>query len=78
MLKKHRLTMTASDGTRETWRYWRETVCWVRSMRKPVMVTVWRLEAPDGCVRTLETTWRDSVPRIEAIAANHGLTVRVS
>lgn len=62
---KNRLTMCDAGGKAHTWRYWKEGQFWM-------------LEAPDGYKRTLEKTWRDSVPRIQAIAENHGLTVVVS
>lgn len=38
----------------------------------------WFLRDHTGYIRTLEATWRDSVPRILAIAANHGFAVNVS
>jgi hypothetical protein len=38
----------------------------------------WFLVDHDGYRRTLEATWRESVPRIRAIAENYGFTVEVS
>lgn len=63
---KANLTATYA-GVRYTWRYWYD------SQRR-----VWMLEDPERYVRALETTWRDSVPRIRTILANYGMEAEVS
>jgi hypothetical protein len=55
------------DGTRTLWKFHKDTG-----------YNRWALVAPDGYTRFLEDTWVGSVPRIKAIADNHGCTVEVS
>ena len=68
MNRKNCFTATASDGTKFTWRFWYDS-------RTPA---AWMLQDHEGYVRTLERTWRDSVPRIQATVANYGLTAEVN
>lgn len=61
------IKMIDADGKAQTWTLWK---CRVSGY--------WKLTAPDGYVRALERDWAGSVPRIHAIAENHGLRTRMS
>ena len=63
--KKKNFTAKDADGKRYTWKYWRRAGWWM-------------LEDPHGYVRTLEKTWRDSLPHFHLILENHGLTANIS
>lgn len=53
------------DGNRYTWKFWRDAGYWF-------------LQGPDSYMWTLEPNWLDSVPRIQGILENHGLTAAIS
>lgn len=42
------------------------------------LIKAWILGDYTGYIRVLESTWRDSVPRIQMILANHGMTAEVN
>ena len=65
MNKKFTITAKDSNGRKESWRFWHDGAFWF-------------LQGPDAYVRTLEKTWRDSVPRIHSILENYGLAAEVS
>lgn len=66
-LKVTRFTAKDADGAEYTWGFWRCR-----------LTGYWFLRAYDGYVRCLAATWRDSVPRINGILANHGMTAEIS
>ncbi len=67
-MKKQMLLAYDAQGKRYQFKFWRDTL-------RPAY---WMLEDYTGYVRTLETTWLASVPRIRLIVANHGMTCEVS
>jgi len=68
MLRATILLARDSAGKAYRWRFWRDA-------RPPAY---WMLADHTGHVRTLETTWAESVHRIRVILSNHGLTAEVS
>ncbi len=40
--------------------------------------SLWYLKDPDGYIRSLESSWVDSVPRIQMVISNHGQTSEVN
>lgn len=78
-MSKAKLTVADAEGNKYSWRFWRETgMTWVCTGRKPRRLDAWMLEDHEGCVRTLESTWADSVPCIRMILENYGLTANIS
>lgn len=64
--KKTRFTAT-QNGQRFTWKFWYDSTA-----------RLWFLEDYEGYVRTLESTWVDSVPRIRTVLANHDMVAEIS
>jgi len=65
---KKRTRFTATDPNtdeKQTWAFFKDGAWWV-------------LRDASGYERTLEKTWRDSVPRILLILDNHGFTANIS
>lgn len=62
-MKNIALRLTDSAGQIYRWTIGKDA-------RRPA---TWQLTDPAGYVRTLESNWRDSVPRVKLIAENHGL-----
>ena len=48
------------------WTYWKETNGF------------WMLKDPEGYVRTIEKTWKDSVPKIRTVLNNHAMEAEIS
>lgn len=62
-----RFTAKDADGASYSWFF-----------RRDAKINSWVLGDYTGYVRVLERTWIDSIPRIHAILANHGMTAEVS
>lgn len=62
-MKRKTFMARDSGGNSHIWKYWRDA--------RAKGGGLWFLEAPDGCVRSLESTWTDSVPRIRLVLTNH-------
>jgi len=62
--KRTSFLVTHKDGKQYRWYFWRDG-------RNPAS---WMLETHDGCVRTLEKVWIDTIPKIQLIAENYGMT----
>lgn len=65
--KSKRFSAKDADGATYSWYF-----------RYSPSLRVWVLGDYTGYERILEITWRDSVPRIRAILANHGMAAEIS
>lgn len=65
--KATRFTAKDADGASYSWFF-----------RYDPALRAWVLGDYTGHLRVLEMTWRDSVPRIQTILANHGMTAEVN
>lgn len=67
MTKRTAFHATDSNGKRYTWAFWRDP-----------LRNLWVLREHEGYGRNLESRWIDSVPRIQTILGNYGLTAEVN
>lgn len=68
-MKTMRIRLLDNHGTAYFWSAYRE---------KTTSGHFWMLRDHTGYIRACESRWVDSVPRIKAVAENHGLTISQS
>lgn len=79
-MKASKFTLTASDGSRVQWRFWREPRVFNvgGNLEHSYTGPMWMLETHDGQSVGLAAAWLDSVPMIRSKAENYGLETSIS